>query len=132
MTAGRTRRATDKHQDFDKPCFHLKSIFQNIIFQASLRRGAGAMRHAATAQAFDNFRPAADKLTRAAEQVDARRPQADACRIARAARDYELTQAPSHELGFRFWSRIQNRRQNSRDDMVSDLYLKSMHSHTFR
>jgi hypothetical protein len=90
------------------------------------------MRHAAAVQAFDNLRRAAGNLTRAAEQVDARRPQADACRIARAARDYQLTQAPSHELGFRFWSRIQNRRHNARDDVGSDLYLKSMHSNTFR
>ena len=90
------------------------------------------MRHAVAGPASGILTRAADNLTRAAEHVDARRPQADACGIARAARDYQLTQAPSHELGFRFWSRIQNRRQNARDDMVSDLYLKSMHSHTFR
>ncbi len=77
-------------------------LLQKIIFRALLRHGAGTMRHAIAAPPLDKLTRAADNLTRAAEKVDTRRPQADACRIARAKCAHQLTQALSHEVGFRF------------------------------
>ncbi len=57
------------------------------------------MRHAVATLAFDTLMRAADTLTRAADNLTR---AAAACRIARAARANQLTQALSHELGFRF------------------------------